>query len=63
MADQGDVKASLRIGQYLHNQRDFLGCLSYLYTAANAGEGWKLGVAADYQTKYLASINVDAKLT
>ena len=28
--------------------------------AANAGEGWRLGVAADYQTKYLASITVDA---
>ena len=38
LADQGDVKASLRIGQYLHNQRDFSGCLSYLYTAADAGE-------------------------
>lgn len=39
LADAGDVKASLRMGQYLHNQQDYNGCMSYLLTAANAGEG------------------------
>ena len=39
LADAGDVKASLRIGQYLHNQQDYKGCMPYLWTAANAGEG------------------------
>ena len=39
LADAGDVKASLRIGQYLHNQQDYQGCMPYLWTAANAGEG------------------------
>ena len=39
LADAGDVKASLRMGQYLHNQQDYKGCMPYLWTAANAGEG------------------------
>lgn len=38
LADAGDVKASLRMGQYLHDQQDYKGCMPYLLTTANAGE-------------------------
>lgn len=38
LADAGDVKAALRMGQYLHNQSKYCECLPYLQMAADADE-------------------------
>ena len=38
LAEQGDIKAALRMGQYLFDKRDYAGCIPYLLTAANGGE-------------------------
>ena len=39
LADKGDIKASLRMGQYLHDKGDLKKCLPYLYNAAESGDG------------------------